>query len=1095
MSAAAFLLYGPPGSGKSHCLLDRCQSVIADGGGPLWLAPTERARGEIRSRLDLGEEPLPILTFPEFAMRLARDAQPDIAVVPESHQRLIVDDVLSDLVKKRRLGYFAPVADTRGFADAVFAFLSELQGLGISPEEFTRIAEEVAGPARPGRRRPPGDKHGEIAEVYALYRDCLAKNKLHDRAAIYALAANQLRDGGLSTFGAVRSVFLDGFIDFTPPQFALLETLTRHAEELWVTLPHPAAGDDRDEVYTRPLATLARLRELPARKFLDVQTGLNPDIRAQLPGRPAGLPHIEKQLFRAIRAVEQSSDAAGVQIIEAPGALGEVRLVTRAVKELLLSGTAAESILVTARDLGPYADLIVEVFGEYGIPIDLEATEPLGRVPVVAALLRAARLAEEDWPSAGATALLRSNYFRPDWPEAAGDAEMPLRAEMLLRMLGEPRGRDAYLNSVRKWATAPEPGYEDELAERPLRQRKHELAKRCEPFLRRFFRAWDGQPARGTAGQFTEWLRHFAAELGWPASAADVPADSAALDRFWQELDALALRERDLSARPRQFTPTEFLRRLTILLSGVGLPRTLTGQGRVRCLPAELARYLTADHVFLIGLGEGAFPDLGGVGAVFDESDRQAYREAGLDLTCAVDRLPDEMLLFHLIVTRPRKSLTLSYPAVDERGQSLLPCSFLTTITECYSDGAIPTLRRQMLIDRYVDDAPLSPAEFRVRAAASRQLDRVAAISPDLAAHLQDAAALARHRFEDREFNPFDGLLRDPAVVKKIAAEFGPQRILSPTALEDYVACPFKFYLGRVLNLQPLLDPEEEIEHTQRGTVLHRAMARFHGKLHAAGVHGPAPETAEQLSAKLTTAIEEQARRCSSPATQTLWRLEGRRLLRSAARYADHWQQHRQKWQEHGVTPRPARFEAAFGLPEPDSAEALVIRVGEIEVRIGGRIDRIDQAELADGGTAFWVIDYKTGAGGKYTAAGLTSYQRLQLSLYALAAERVLFAETGARPAGLAYWMVTDQGPKAVLPGRKTAAWLTAANDWHAFRDELESWVATLSARIRAGEFPLRPRSDTCTDTCAYGQICRIAQSRGLAKQWDLPLPGAVAED
>ena len=96
-----------------------------------------------------------------------------------------------------------------------------------------------------------------------------------------------------------------------------------------------------------------------------------------------------------------------------------------------------------------------------------------------------------------------------------------------------------------------------------------------------------------------------------------------------------------------------------------------------------------------------------------------------------------------------------------------------------------------------------------------------------------------------------------------------------------------------------------------------------------------------------------------------------------------------------------------------------------------------------------------------------------------------------ARPLGLAYWLVTDTGAKPVLPaGRNSAlAWVADAEAWPRFSKQLEDWVARIVAHIRAGDFPLAPRSETCTDTCAFGSVCRIAQSRSTGKVFELELP------
>src|SRR5207244_4163974 len=138
------------------------------------------------------------------------------------------------------------------------------------------------------------------------------------------------------------------------------------------------------------------------------------------------------------------------------------------------------------------------VFAEYELPVDIEGAEPLTRNPVVATVLRALRLPEEGWPFAGVTALLRNTYLDPLWREMEVEKDLPELSEALLRLLGEPRGREAYLSAVHRWSEQIQEGLEDEQAEESRRRRTHDLAKRCYPFLRRFFRAWDRAPDRAS---------------------------------------------------------------------------------------------------------------------------------------------------------------------------------------------------------------------------------------------------------------------------------------------------------------------------------------------------------------------------------------------------------------------------------------------------------------------------------------------------------------------------------------------------------------------------------------------------------------------
>jgi hypothetical protein len=278
------------------------------------------------------------------------------------------------------------------------------------------------------------------------------------------------------------------------------------------------------------------------------------------------------------------------------------------------------------------------------------------------------------------------------------------------------------------------------------------------------------------------------------------------------------------------------------------------------------------------------------------------------------------MLLFYQIATQARRLLVLSYPAVDEKGQDLLPGSFLQAVHACFRTDVVKIDRRRMLLDRGEDDDPLSAAEYRVHVAAAwpREWPEKVVLSEDLRANLADAAELARRRFEEKTHTPVDGLFRNPRVIAKVNTRFGPHHTFSPTALEEYVACPFRFFLRRALGLAPLEDPHEEIEVTRRGRAVHRALAQLHRRLKEDGVHGPSETVARRVVEEFEAAVEEDARRAPSPAAKELWRLEGRRLRRLAERYTGQWLKFVKPGAEKGVVPQPERFEIDFGLSADD---------------------------------------------------------------------------------------------------------------------------------------------------------------------------------
>lgn len=746
------------------------------------------------------------------------------------------------------------------------------------------------------------------------------------------------------------------------------------------------------------------------------------------------------------------------ELFEAPGPVGEARMVARRIRELMAEGVSPSEIVVTARDIETPADVFAEVFDEYAIPHFGFPPPSLSRAPVVAFILRAWRVPPGGYAFADVAAILRSTYYRPS--EIA--PEMAIRAEALLRKIGSPNGKEAFLRSVDRWAETPPQPQEDEVAETSTWRRIHHSAGECRPFLRTFFAHLDDMPGKAQPAKWVERIRRFARDCG--VEPATRPDDAAALETFWSALaDWVEL------LPSKAVRAAEFHAALATVASTVVTPVNPPAGPAVRVLPAEEARTAAGDHFFLTGLGEGSFPRLAPPVSLLTDSDRIELRQAGHRLVDPAGRRDSEQTLFDDLVNRPNRSLVLSYPAVDAKGREQLPSSFLTDWRE--KNPRVTVTKRTMLIQNYATDVPYSDAERRVRFA-NGQAD--SAVSADVAVTLDRARQLAQARFIEKSFHRFDGCL-SPEFMAANRDLFGhgldATHVFSPTALEKYVACPFRYWLDHVLGVEPLDDPPDAVELTRRGSAVHRALARFHGD-------GPDPDddvaVTTGVRGHFDRAVAEFQAKAGGDVTTALWELERLRLHRSADRYAEQWRTFRTKEAKAGPTPVPRLFEAAFGLKATNdrpSRPPLLLTVDGIEVRIGGTVDRIDVAELPDA-IGFWIIDYKSGRGSYYTGTSVVNLEALQLPLYALAAERVLFPGQTARPLGLAYWLVTDTGSKGVFP----------KIDWPTFRVQLERRIVSLATGIRAGRFPLAPRSTNCTSTCPHGPVCRITQHRQSTK-------------
>ena len=756
-----------------------------------------------------------------------------------------------------------------------------------------------------------------------------------------------------------------------------------------------------------------------------------------------------------------------VRRIHAPGALGECRMVARQLREWIDGGISPGQIVVTGRKPEAVADLYAATFADYDIPFDAGTTPTLAHSPTVATLLRAWRLPLDGFPFAGVGELLRSGFFRPQWPDVLKDPDLPLRAEGLLRTLGRPNGKESFLAAVEQRVVAPLPPLEDEGGDRPRRERIEALAGHCRPFLREFFGLWDDDPKPRSAGKWVERLKSFAAGIGF--------TNDAALTRFGAECESWATADAPALKLKRQTFElfTDALERIAADTPG---PTGEVTANAVRLLSPEDAHRVPCDVLVVVDLGEGSFPDAAGPPSLLTDTDRRALERDSLPT--AETRLDRDVARFADFLTRPTTHVLVSRQAVDEVGGEKLPSSLLAEWEARHPEWPPPD-RQKMAVAGYAEGPAYSHAERRTQAARCLRFNESTdlsdgGLSPDLLATLGRAKALTAKRFHSSSFTEFDGKLSHPNAINKVRQHLLPAKPVSPSSLETYVDCPFRYWLEKVLKVEPLDEPSDEIEFTRRGQAVHRALSRFHQDVNAG-------RDDADLAGYVTHATAEYGERSGTPLGRVLWDLEGKRLARSMKKYAGQTEKYRGEWEKANAIPQPSRFEQAFGSKGEAAVPPLVIDVGGVSVAIAGTVDRVDVVEL-EGERGYVVIDYKSGRAAKYTSPDVIDLNALQLPLYALALERTVFADRPSRPLAMVYWMPSDGGAKFALPSKGKTSWLTDDMTWPKFREQLETRIATLMANAREGLFPLAPRKDDCTATCPFGPTCRIAQSRSVAK-------------
>jgi ATP-dependent helicase/DNAse subunit B len=420
------------------------------------------------------------------------------------------------------------------------------------------------------------------------------------------------------------------------------------------------------------------------------------------------------------------------------------------------------------------------------------------------------------------------------------------------------------------------------------------------------------------------------------------------------------------------------------------------------------------------------------------ETDRSRLNQSGkIFLDSSIESYEREY--FYQAVTRPREKLLLTRPRLADSGAEWQPSPFWEEV--------------QRLFDVQPTQLTTESAPAPDEAASLTELVGSMVGYPDCQPALDYLEDEAKGRVQtlyesaqnfDRRFSrartPLNGDLTYWARVfrEEFKASFG----WSPRSLEKYRSCPYYFFVGRVLRLEPRIEPTEGMDAAQQGTIYHQIFEQLYKTLDIENRTNPdrlleiLPSVARRI---LDAAPEEQGFR------ETAWWRETRKEIvdnvgRSVKVMAEI---------QGGFV--PVGFELGFFGPR-----TLTVYDGEDQFLLRGIIDRVDKDEQ---GRAR-VIDYKTAGPYKYTKQTLESGEKIQIALYALAA-RDAFGY-GEVVDGF-YWHVYQATPSKLKLGEYGPVEAIDVAVGHA-------WSSVRGAR--QGYFLAQAPADGCPSWCPAATFC-----------------------
>jgi RecB family exonuclease len=1008
-----------------------------------------------------------------LAANLAAPALALRALVPVGRlaSEAVVTRVLHELAERGELGRFARAGRGPGLARALAAVLEELQAAGVD-------AGEVAG------------ESPELARVFAAYHAALASAGLADRAAVERLGAEAARsqaEGAPS-----RPLVLVDLPAPTATQRALLEAVLARSPACVATLPE---GDAR------------------AVNAFEAMLGVRAE-RAECSTPATALGSLQEHLFRGTAPEPREPDPS-VVILSAPGESRECVEIARRIHAAARAGVPFDRMAVLLRAPEAYGAFLIEALRRAGIPAHFargaRRPDPSGRallalLACAAEGLSARRFAE--YLSLGEVPLRAASGTPPAAP-ASGERWVPPDEELFGERLGAPIEAEPDENradALRSDGSLPEPRrWERLLVEAAVIGGRARWERRLDGYARELERSAaalddrDGPVAHRLRRDLDDLahLRAFAVPLVVDA-LAELPRQA----RWGEWIDALgALASRALRSPERvQSVLAELapmaqvgpigLREVQLVLAPrlqqMASPPPGARYGKVFVAPADAARGLEFDLVFVPGLAEKLFPRKIGEEPILLDP---ARARLGADLMTNERRRDAERLALRLAVGAAHERAVLSFPRVDVDGSRPRVPSFYALEALRAAEGRLPGFDELARRAETFGEARLgwpAPAESREAIdAAEFDLSRLATLEGGDAAgrgaaryllaanaHLARALRFRARRWNVAAWTSADGMVKPVDAGRRALADHAlSARSYSPTALQHYSTCPYKFFLHAVWKLAPRDEPEaiEELDPLQRGSLVHAVQFELFGALRDAGL---LPVTRARLDAArshLDAVLDKVAAEYAddlAPAIDRVWR-DGVESVRADLR----------EWLRRAADDAsgfvPWRFELSFGLPadrDADPASQAAPVAIDAGLCLRGSIDLVERAP--DG--RLRVTDHKTGKA-RFAAGGVIDGGRaLQPVLYALAVEKLFPGDPV--DSGRLYYCTSAGGFEERIVALDTAA-----------RDAAAAVAAAVGSALDEPFLPAAPDRDACR-WCDYRPVCGPYEERRVARKYQPPL-------
>ena len=882
-----------------------------------------------------------ILSFTSLSKKILDEYMPDRKPpVTNAAKDVLMSLTLEALSEK--LSVFGKCAKSRVTVSEILHITDELIQYDVSPSQLINAAEKSGN-------RILIQKAKEIELISSLYSAMLSERFSDDRYMINA-ATEIIREKKLFEG---KTVVFDEFAGFTAQQMLLLDVLFTQAENVYITMCADSVKDlsmgtgalSYPTENIRKLIGLAKLRNVSVAEPVI----LSNDGRYDSPA----IATLEEGIYEPNPEI-YTNDAPEITVATAKNIFDECDFAAMTAKKLVREkGYRYRDIVIVSRG-NDYARHLPFALKKYDIPVFEDTRHSLETEIIVIYTLAALTIAAEGFST---DTMLR--YLKTYLTGIDEDDIMILENYVLMWHIDY----GAWLND---WTGHPD-GMGNEFDSDATERLAHinEIRRRAAmPLISLKKNMTDADAFSCTKAVF-EFLRNTKADENLLEFALGLDNDNAySCERSWDELmNVLSLFAETVGER--NITPVRYLELFSIMVASSDMGDIPSGLDEITIGNADRIRVADKKVLFIVGANDGVFPANGTSSYILTDNERRLLKIQDVELgTDATDTARKERFRVYTTMSIPREMLFVSYTTGSIKGEAGAPSEIVSMLLKI-----VPRCTK-------TDISLLAPADTIESGKSAFETAAEHFTDNDVFSESLKEFISSDEEYSDRLASVKRAVTKETITINdKSTAEklFGREMYISPSRVEEYYKCPFKYFCRYGLKATTMnkvaFDPR------QTGLMVHFVLEKLFAAYGSKGLVALTPrerkiavdkETENYISShigektNLSQRVLYSLYRCSNTIVDIL-----ERLVNEFSMSEFETRDVELRIGNDGEVP-------AYKIEIPDGGS----------VNLMGVVDRIDTMTSTDSGNTYLrVIDYKSG-GKDFNLNDIMSGLNIQMLVY-----------------------------------------------------------------------------------------------------------------